>query len=96
MAIVDIVDFKEYQHIQHNHEDALIESLLTQAEAAAEDWCRTEFEYENAPEPVRLAVMMYAGYQYEHRSDPDEKGYKAMRKAFTDLLSPYSDPEKEF
>ena len=95
MAIVEIEDFKEYQKIEHSHEDYLIESLIRAAEAAAANWCRTEFD-ENAEEPVKLAVMMHAGYQYEHRSEPDEKGYKAMIRAFHDLLSPYSDPEKEF
>lgn len=96
MAIVGLADFKEYQRIEHDHEDRLIESLLVQAETAAANWCRTEFSEEDPPGPVVLAVKMYAGYQYEHRSEPDEKGYKAMWKAFTDLLSPYSDPDKEF
>ena len=96
MAIVDMVDFKEYMKIQHDHEDVLIEGLLTQASEAAANWCRTQFEWGETPEPVKLAVMIYAGYQYEHRSEPDEKGYKAMYRAFTDLLSSYSDPEKEF
>ena len=65
------------------------------AEKAAENWCRREFD-ENAEEPVKLAVMMHAGFQYEHRSTPDEKGYQAMMRAFHDLLSPYRDPDKMF
>lgn len=95
MAIVDISDFKEYQKIEHSHEDGVIQGLLLAAEAAAKNWCRTEFG-DDAEEPVKLAVMMHAGYQYEHRSEPDEKGYAAMIRAFHDLLSPYSDPDKEF
>ena len=94
MAMVSVEEFKEYQHIDHSHEDALIADLLTQAQTAAENWCRVTFE--NAPGPVILAVKMYAGYHYEHRSAPDEKSYAAMRKAFHDLLSPYCDPNKEF
>lgn len=105
MAIVTLAEFKEYQRIEHDEEDYLIERLLAQAQAAAENWCRRTFEEtdsaeetenEENMEPVRMAVTMYAGYQYEHRSEPDEKGYKAMYRAFTDLLAPYSDPEKEF
>lgn len=95
MAIVDIADFKEYQKIEHDHEDVLIETLILAAERAAMNWCRAEFD-ENAKEPVKLAVMMHAGFQYEHRSEPDEKGYQAMMRAFRDLLEPYSDPDKEF
>ena len=95
MAIVELADFKEYQKIEHNHEDFLIEALIAAAEKAAENWCRTKFD-ENAEEPVKLAVKMHAGFQYEHRSEPDEKGYQAMMRAFRDLLTPYSDPELEF
>ena len=95
MAIVDIADFKEYQKIEHEHEDLLVETLICAAERAAMNWCRREFD-EKAEEPVKLAVMMHAGFQYEHRSEPDEKGYRAMMRAFRDLLSPYSDPDQEF
>ena len=95
MAIVEIADFKEYQKIEHKEEDFLIEQLIDAAERAAMNWCRTEFG-ETAERTVKLAVMMHAGFQYEHRSVPDEKGYNAMMRAFRDLLSPYSDPDKEF
>lgn len=95
MAIVEMADFKEYQKIEHDHEDFLIEALIAAAEKAAENWCRKEFD-KNAEGPVKLAVMMHAGFQYEHRSEPDEKGYQAMMRAFRDLLTPYSDPELEF
>lgn len=96
MAIVDIADFKEYQRIQHNHEDILIYDLLDHAEAAAVDFCRREFDEINAPGPVKLAIMLHAGYNYEKRSVPDEKSYQAMMRAFRDLIAPYSDPDKEF
>ena len=95
MAIVEIEDFKEYQKIEHDEEDFVVEQLISAAEQAAMNWCRTEFD-ETAEGPVKLAVMMHAGFQYEHRSEPDEKGYNAMMRAFRDLLSPYSDPDKIF
>lgn len=95
MAIVAIEEFKDYQKIEWKHEDYLIEQLIAAAERAAMNWCRTEFD-ETAEEPVKLAVKMHAGFQYEHRSTPDEKGYQAMMRAFRDLLSSYADPEKIF
>ena len=41
---------------QQDAEDALLERLLHQAQAAANDFCRTDFDAD-APEPVRLAVL---------------------------------------
>lgn len=97
MAVyVDLEDFKEYLRIEHKSEDVLIESLLEAASSAAENWCRAVFEEGAVPQEVLLAVKMHAGYHYEHRSEPDEKGYQAMMRAFHDLLAPYVDPDKMF
>lgn len=95
MAIVDLDDFKTYIRVENTIEDDMIESLLAAAESAAANWCRVDFD-ESADEQVKNAIMMYAGYNYEHRSEPDEKGYKAMYQAFRDMLSPYAAPEKLF
>ena len=70
-------------------------SLIAQAQAAAEDYCRTKFS-DPAPEPVRLAVLLMVGFYYENRDIPDMTTYKAMRMAFDSLLYPYRDPEKMF
>lgn len=96
MKYVGFEEFKAYQKIQHNYEDDVVEGLIDQAEAAVENYCRTTFEEYNAPGPVKLAVMLHAGYHYEHRSGIEEKSYEAMDKAFVRLIAPYSDPEKEF
>ncbi len=96
MAYVELGDFKEYQHIEHDHEDFVIEGLLEAASSAAENWCRAVFEEDVVPHEVSLAVKLHAGYHYEHRSEPDEKGYQAMMRAFRDLLAPYVDSEKMF
>ena len=93
MAIVDIDDSKEYIRVENTTEDHLTETRLTAAEYAAMTRCRATSD-ESADEQVKQAIMMYAGYNYEHRSEPDEKGYKAMYRAFRDMLSPYADPEK--
>ncbi len=94
--LVGLDEMKEYLHVLHSHEDELIECLLQQAQVAAEAFCRTEFARETVPEPVRQAVMLHTGYWYAKRSNPDESGYKAMRRAFCDLLSPWEDPGKMF
>lgn len=93
MAIVDTDEFKEYHRIDNALEDDLVDSLIAAAETAAMNWCRVTFD-ESADETVKLAIKMYAGYNYEHRSDPDPKGYDAMIRAFKDMLSPYADPMK--
>ena len=103
--IVTVAELKTHLRIQHDEEDAYIESLLLQAQAAAENYCRVTFEAETqedeetthaAPEPVRLAVMLMASFYYENRDIPDMTTYKAMRMAFDNLLYPYRDPEKMF
>lgn len=42
--------------IEDDDEDMYLESLIAQAQAVAEDFCRTQFS-ESVPEPVRLAVL---------------------------------------
>ena len=93
--IVSVEELKAHLRIQQAAEDALMERLLHQAQAAANDFCRTQFS-DPAPEPVRLAVLLMVGFYYENRDIPDMTAYKAMRMAFDSLLYPYRDPEKMF
>lgn len=51
---------------------------------------------EEAPEPVRLAVLLFVSFYYENRDVPDRTTYGAMMLAFQNLLYPYRDPEKMF
>ena len=62
---------------------------------AAEDYCRASFE-DDAPEPVRLAILLFVGFYYENRDLPDRTTYGTMHIAFQHLLYPYRDPEKMF
>lgn len=106
--VVTLDEVKNHLRIQHDEEDAYIEDLISQAQAAAEDYCRvtfepgmTEEEETNTvptvvPEPVRLAVLLMTSFYYENRDIPDMTTYKAMRMAFDSLLYPYRDPEKMF
>ena len=92
---VTVDEVKAHLRIQHDEEDGLLESLLKQAQAAANDFCRTDFD-EDAPEPVRLAILLMAGFYYENRDVPDHQIYATMREAFENLLYPYRDPDKMF
>jgi oxygen-independent coproporphyrinogen-3 oxidase len=68
---------------------------MSEAQAAAEDFCRVSFE-EDAPEPVRLACLLFVSYHYENRDIPDMTTYKSMRMAFEHLLYPHRDPAQMF
>ena len=103
--IVTLDELKTHLRIQHDEEDEYLESLLAQAQATAEDYCRVKFDSmhneetgpdHNAPEPVRLAILLMASFYYENRDIPDMTTYKAMRMAFDSLLYPYRNPEKMF
>ena len=102
--IVTVDEVKTHLRIQHDEEDEYIAGLIAQAQTAAEDYCRVQFEPEpdeeghvpDVPEPVRLAVILMTSFYYENRDIPDMTTYKAMRMAFDSLLYPYRDPEKMF
>ena len=93
--ILTVEEVKIHLRIQHDEEDEYIESLIAQAQGAAEDYCRTEFQ-NAAPEPVRLAVLLMVSHYYENRDNPDRTIYVTMRMAFENLLYPYRDPDKMF
>ena len=93
--IVSVDELKGHLRVQHDEEDTLMESLLLQAQAVAENICREAFE-NDAPEPVRLAVILMASYFYENRDVSDKTGYSTMYTAFRALISPYEVPETMF
>ena len=86
--IVSVDELKSHLRIQHDEEDSLLESLLLQAQAAANDFCRTEYDIE-APEPVRLAVLLMASHFYENRDNSDKAAFMTMQMAFHALLYPH-------
>lgn len=93
--IVTVDEVKNHLRIEDDDEDMYLESLISQAQAVAEDFCRTQFS-EAAPEPVRLAVLLFVSHYYENRDNPDRAVYGTMRIAFENLLYPYRDPDKMF
>ncbi len=93
--ILTVDEVKIHLRIEDDEEEEYIEGLIRQAQAAAEDFCRVSFE-DDAPEPVRLAVMLMVSHYYENRDNPDRAVYGTMRIAFENLLYPYRDPDKMF
>ena len=88
-------EVKAHLRIQYGDEDAYLDGLIRQAQAAAEDFCRVAFD-DIAPEPVRLAVLLMVSHYYENRDNPDKQVYLAMRLAFENLLYPYRDVNRMF
>lgn len=93
--IVTVDEVKTHLRIEDDDEDMYLESLIAQAQAVTEDFCRTQFS-EAVPEPVRLAVLLFVSHYYENRDNPDRAVYGTMRIAFENLLYPYRDPDKMF
>lgn len=93
--VLTVDEVKQHLRIDNDEEDALIEGLIRQAQASAEDFCRVSFD-EEAEEPVRLACMLFVSYYYENRDIPDMVTYKSMRLAFEHLLYPHRDPARMF
>jgi len=93
--VLTVDEVKQHLRVEYDEEDELIEKLIQQAQAAAEDFCRVSFE-EDVPEPVRLACLLFVSYHYENRDIPDMTTYKSMRMAFEHLLYPHRDPAQMF
>lgn len=93
--IVTVQEMKTHLRILHDEEDDYIETLIRQAQAAAEDYCRVSFDGE-APQSARLAVMLMVSHYYENRDNADKHVYLTMRMAFENLLYPHRDVSAMF
>ena len=93
--VLTVDEVKQHLRIDNDEEDTLIEGLIRQAQASAEDFCRVSFD-EDVAEPVRLACLLFVSYYYENRDIPDMVTYKSMRMAFEHLLYPHRDPAQMF
>ena len=96
--IVTVDEVKTHLRIQHEEENEYLVTLISQAQATVENYCRVSFEkaYDTVPEPVRLAVLLMVSHYYENREVSDKQIYITMRMAFEHLLYPYRDVEKMF
>ncbi len=93
--VITIEEAKAHLRVQYEEEDAFLASLIQQAQGAAEDFCRVLFD-EDAPQTVRLAVLLMVSHYYENRDNPDKQTYLTMRMAFENLLYPHRDLGKMF
>ena len=93
--ILTVEEAKAHLRLQHEEEDAYLASLILQAQAVAEDYCRVSFD-ETAPQAVRLAVLLMVSHYYENRDNPDKHVYLAMRMAFENLLYPHRNVDLMF
>lgn len=84
---------KQNLKIDYTDEDDLIEELVAQARAAAEDYLGREYTQAATPPQMRAAVQLMAGFFFEHRSEVGSKDYKDMRRAFNDILYPLRDTD---
>ena len=92
---VSLSELKAHLRIQHDEEDGLLASLLLQAQAAAEDFCRISLD-SDAPQSARLAVLLMASHFYECRDSSDKASYNIMTAAFRALLYPHRAIEHMF
>ena len=93
--VLTVDEVKAHLRIEEDEEDEVISTLIRQSQATAEDFCRVKFG-DDAPEPVRLAIMLMVSHYFENRDNPDRTIYGTMRIAFENLLYPYRDPDKMF
>jgi len=81
---VTVGEMKAHLRILHDEEDGYIQTLIRVAQATAEEYCRVTFD-EDAPQSVRLAIMLMVSHYYENREDADKHVYLAMRMAFENV-----------
>ena len=95
--IVSVDELKTHLRVLTDDEDDELEALILQAQQAASDFCRVDWENEETvPETVRLAVILMASHFYENRDCANKEAYETMRKAFRMLLYPNQKPEAMF
>ncbi len=88
--MVTLDELKAHLRIETDDENDYLGTLLRMAEASVTDFCGQSFSV--VPEPVRLAVLLFAGYHYAHRENDDLAAYSTMKSAFCALLWPYREP----
>ena len=95
--IVTLDELKDHLRILTDDEDELLEGFLLQAQEAASNYCRVDWQNaETVPETVHLAVLLMASHFYENRDSADKSAYTTMMMAFRMLLYPNRNPEAMF
>ncbi|MDL2319229.1 head-tail connector protein [Eubacteriales bacterium OttesenSCG-928-A19] len=93
--MVTLAELKAHLRIEHDEEDTYLDMLLAMAQTAALDFCKLNAVGRcKPPEPMRLAILLYASYFFTNRESGDASAYKTMIQAFHALLWPYRNTEK--
>lgn len=83
--IVSLDETKGYLRVDHDDDDALIESLIESSQKLCMDIARIKGEKKFCKKPCSKTAVLYAvAYQYEHREDAD---YHALQISIRALLS---------
>ena len=81
---VSVKDIKDYLRIDGEEEDLLLAGILQSAQAHCEDYLKTPLT-DDAPAPVKQAVMLLVSHFYAQRT-----GEPIPNVVYT-LLAPYRD-----
>lgn len=93
--MVTLAELKTHLRIEHDEEDTYLAMLLSVAEAAVLDFCKTKPDGRSkVPEPMRLAVLLHASHFYTNRENGSLDAYRGMMQAFESLLWPHRDAGK--
>ena len=88
--MLDFAETKLYLRVDHDDEDALIQSLMDTAAAACADYLNMPAAdlVVAVPAPVKSAALLLVGSLYEQRESQGERPYN-KNPAFEMLLAPY-------
>ena len=88
--VVSIDEAKRHCHIDHDADDAEIETMIAAATEQANHLCGIEFDV-SAPKAVKQWVLMRVGFMYENRTATLENGQGEVpvRHLVEGLLDPY-------
>lgn len=74
MAIVTLVEAKQYLRVDSSDEDAFISGLIETGEQMCSDMARMEAaELEECLPIARIAILYVIAYLYEHREEADHE-----------------------
>lgn len=88
--MLTLTETKLHLRVDHDEEDALIQSLMDTATAACADYLNMEAAdlVVAVPAPIKSAALLLIGSLYEQRESQGDRPYN-KNPAFEALLNPY-------
>ena len=88
--MLTLAETKLHLRVDHDDEDALIQSLIDAATAACADYLNMEAAdlVVAVPAPIKSAALLLVGTLYEQRESQGDRPYN-KNPAFEALLNPY-------